>query len=86
MRTTLTLTPEVAALVRDCLKRLKKSNSNITMKDLINRALFRGLSELDKPINVTSYKTKPYKGGKLLIEDTINIGETLARLDDDVSY
>lgn len=73
VRTTITLDPEVAALLERALKKKK-----IPAKELINRALKRGLLENDRPIHVPPVSTEPYDAGKLLVPDLSNIGEVLA--------
>lgn len=77
MRTTITLDDEVVALLRRAMKRNK-----VSFKDLVNDALKSSLLREEVKEPVAPYRTEPHDGGKLLIGDVSNIGEVLARLDE----
>lgn len=72
MRTTLTLDDDVAALLRQALKR-----RGVTLKSVVNEALRRGLLSDDKPVR-QSYRTKPVNLGRARITNLDNISEVLA--------
>lgn len=77
LRTTLTLDPEVASLLQRILRK-----KQISAKELINRALHRGLLEWDKKVQVTPVQTEPYDAGRLFVPDLSNVGEVLSLLDE----
>ena len=74
MRTTLTLNDELA-------KRAKRSASRlgISFKDLINRALEEGLSQLEKSSKTKPFRTKPIPMGLRPGFSYDNVAELIAR-------
>jgi hypothetical protein len=74
MRTTLTVDDDVAAV----LERLRKSR-DASLKELINEALRRGLSEMTSaPKRRERVRTRAVSLGGLRIASIDNIGEALA--------
>jgi hypothetical protein len=74
MRTTLTLDPDVAAL----LERVRGAR-DATLKDVVNEGLRRGLKEMTKDgPGRTSYRTEAVSLGRCLIGNLDNIAEALA--------
>ena len=74
MRTTLTVDDDVAAI----LQRLRKSRE-MSLKELINEALRRGLGEMTSPIKPRrGVRTRPVSLGGLRIPSIDNITEVLA--------
>ena len=64
MRTTLTLEPDVAALLKLTLK-----DQEASLKQVVNEALRRGLAALRTPQKPQKpFKVKPFKGTRLLID------------------
>jgi hypothetical protein len=74
MRTTLTIDPDIAAV----LKRLRKTR-DARLKDLINDALRRGLREMsDPPKKRGSFRTQSIDLGRSKIGSIANVAEALA--------
>lgn len=74
MRTTLTLDPDVAAL----LERVRQARDT-TLKEVVNEALRRGLRQLTEPTpEVARCRTKAVSLGRCLIGDLDNVAEALA--------
>jgi Ribbon-helix-helix protein, copG family len=74
MRTTLTVDDDVAAV----LERLRKTRE-VSLKELINEALRRGLSEMTGPAKRRErLRTRVVSLGGLRIPSIDNIGEALA--------
>ena len=74
MRTTLTIDPDVAAV----LQRLRKTR-DAKLKDLINDALRRGLKEMnDRSKGRTLFRTQTVDLGRSKIGSVANIAEVLA--------
>jgi hypothetical protein len=74
MRTTLTLEPDVAAL----LARIRKQ-SRRALKDVVNEALRRGLRELSAPPpRGAGYRTTPVSLGRCLVGSLDDVAEALA--------
>ena len=74
MRTTLTVDDDVAAV----LERLRKTRE-VSLKELINEALRRGLSEMTGPAKRRDrLRTRSVALGELRIARIDNIGEALA--------
>lgn len=74
MRTTLTIDDDVAAI----LERLRKMR-DARLKDLINEALRRGLSDMDaRPKRRKPFRTPTMDLGRPLIENMDNIAEVIA--------
>jgi hypothetical protein len=81
MRTTLTLDDDVAALLNRLLKLRRMS-----LKELVNAALRRGLQELAAPERpAKNFQTKTANLGECLLPNMDCIGETLERLDEEES-
>jgi hypothetical protein len=72
MRTTLTIDDDVAAV----LERLRKGR-NARLKDLINEALRRGLSDMEARPERKPFRTKSMDLGRPLI-DVSNVAEAIA--------
>lgn len=73
MRTTLTIDDDVAAM----LERLRKTR-DARLKDLINEALRRGLSDMDtRPKRRKPFRTQSLDLGRPLI-DVTNVAEAIA--------
>ena len=73
MRTTLTLDDDIAIQI----ERLRKER-DLTLKDAINQALRRGLSDMRKPpAERKPFRTKTYNMGRPLI-DIDNVAEAIA--------
>ena len=73
MRTTLTLTDDVAAAV-DQLRR----SEGIGMSEAVNRLIREGLA---KPADPSNYEHRTFAMGQLI--DVTNIGDVLSLLDED---
>lgn len=74
MRTTLTVDDDVATV----LERLRKTR-DVSLKELINEALRRGLSEMTSPSKrARSVRTRSVSLGGLRIPSIDNIAEVLA--------
>jgi hypothetical protein len=74
MRTTLTIDDDIAAI----LERLRK-NRQVSLKELINEALRRGLSEMTGPTKRRpGFRTRAVSLGGLRIASIDNVGEALA--------
>lgn len=79
MKTTLTIDDDVAAQ----LKRLQRERE-ISLKDLVNDALRRGLHDMSAPRRKSKpFRTRTFNAGKPLIDGIDNIAEVLAVLDAD---
>lgn len=78
MRTTITLDPDTAALIRKALK-----ESEISFKELVNKAIRQGLQGNKSQKGDFHYATVPHHAGRLLASDPSNIGETLAILEEE---
>lgn len=77
MRTTLTLDPDVAALVRRALKDGKRS-----LKDVINDGLRRGLEAAREPAR-KPYRVTPLPIGDALVSNLDDVAEVLAATEGD---
>ena len=74
MRTTLTLDPDVAAL----LERVRQAR-DATLKDVVNEGLRRGLKQMSDPApEVARCRTEAVSLGRCLIGDLDNVAEALA--------
>jgi hypothetical protein len=74
MRTTLTIDDDVAA----ALQRLRRSGDK-NLKELINQALRRGLTELEAPVKARRpFRTRSVSGGRCLIGSLDDVSEVLA--------
>jgi hypothetical protein len=74
MRTTLTLDPDVAAL----LQRVREARG-ATLKDAVNEALRRGLKQMTEPApEIRRRRTDAVSLGRCLIGDLDNVAEALA--------
>jgi len=79
MRTTLTLDDDVAA----ALERLRRAR-DASLKDVVNDALRRGLSELAvRPKRRETFRTKSVELGGLRIVGIDNVSESLAIAEDE---
>ena len=77
MRTTLTLDPDVAALIERDLR-----EQNTTLKALVNEKLRRGFAlEAGGRQKVNYHLPKPLNLGRPLVKNLNNIGEILELLD-----
>jgi ribbon-helix-helix CopG family protein len=77
MRTTLTIDDDVAAQ----LERLRRSR-DVSLKELINDALRRGLQELStKPKPKKPFRTKAVDVGEVYLDNVDNVAEVLAILE-----
>lgn len=74
MRTTLTLNDEVAKRAKRAATRL-----GVSFKDLINRALEEGLSQLERQNQAKPFRTKPVPMGLRPGLSYDNIAELIAR-------
>lgn len=78
MRTTLTIDDDVAAE----LERLRRRKSDLSLKELINDVLRRGLRELrQRPKRRKPFRTRTFEGGEPLITNFDNVAEVLAQLE-----
>jgi hypothetical protein len=74
MRTTLTLDPDVAAL----LERAREARDG-SLKEVVNEGLRRGLKQMAEPAKpVQPFRTTTVSLGRCLIGDLDNVAETLA--------
>ena len=79
MRTTLTIDKDVAAQ----LERLRRSR-DVSLKDLINEALRRGLREMTaRPKKSKPFRTKTFDVGQPLLDNVDNVAEVLAIIEGD---
>jgi hypothetical protein len=79
MRTTLTLDPDVAAL----LERVRAAR-HATLKDVVNEGLRRGLKQMAQAgPECTSRRTEAVSLGRCLIGDLDNVAEALAVAEDE---
>jgi len=77
MRTTLTLDDDVAAL----LTRIQEARKE-TLKEVVNTALRKGLTEMDKPTEPRKpFKTRVIATGERALPNLDNIGEVIAWLE-----
>lgn len=77
MRTTLTIDDDVAAE----LERLRRK-SDLSLKELINDVLRRGLRELrQRPKKRKPFRTRTFEVGEPLITNFDNVAEVLAQLE-----
>ena len=73
MRTTLTLDPDVAALLRRAVKGGKR------LRDVVNQALRVGLtSGASSPRPKGGYRTPPFDSGRCLVGSLDSVAEALA--------
>ena len=73
MRTTLTLEDDVAK----ALERFRREH-DLTLKEVVNRALREGLHRLEEPPETPRYRVRAASLGKPRIPDLDDIGELLA--------
>ena len=79
MRTTLTLDDDVAT----ALERVRRAR-DATLKDVVNEALRRGLSELTaRPKRREPFRTQSVELGRLRLAGIDNVGESLAIAESD---
>jgi hypothetical protein len=79
MRTTLTLDPDVAAL----LERVRDVR-NASLKDVVNEGLRRGLKQMtERPPEAAPCRTRSVSLGRCLIGDLDNVAEALAVAEDE---
>jgi len=76
MRTTLTLEPDVAERLQRILR-----EKNHSLKEIVNRALRKGLAEIEKEEPQPPYRVKPWPGGIMPGIDMDKIGHYLDDLD-----
>jgi hypothetical protein len=76
MRTTLSLDPDVAAL----LKRIQAKRKT-SFKEVVNDALREGLQRLERPDPVKPYRTKPMHLGKCYFPNVDNVAEILEEVE-----
>ena len=72
MRTTLTLDPDVAALVRRAVKGGKR------LKEVVNQALRVGLAAAPPPRRGERYRTAPFDSGRCLVGSVDSVAEALS--------
>ena len=78
MRTTLTLDPDVAALLMRAVKGGKR------LRDVVNQALRLGLAaEARRPPPGKRYRTPPYDSGRCLVGRLDSVAEALSVAEDD---
>lgn len=65
MRTTLTIDPDIAVILKQTAKKTERP-----LKQIVNDALRRGLAILDAQKPARPFKTKPFKGTRLLMDVT----------------
>lgn len=74
MRTTLTLDPDVAALL-DRLREQRKAS----LKDVVNEGLRRGLKQMSEPVpRAEPYRTRSVDLGRCLVDSIDNIAEVIS--------
>ena len=74
MRTTLTLDDDVAVQI----ERLRKER-DLTLKDVINEALRRGLSDIQKPsAKRKPFRTRPIPGVTSVLRNVDNVADVIA--------
>lgn len=78
MRTTLTIEPEVASLLKKFIK-----DSGLSLKSAVNELLKRGLLDSCKRNSPKKYTTKPHDAGEVLVPDMENIGSLISMLDEE---
>lgn len=78
MRTTLTIDPEVASLLKKFIK-----DTGLSLKSAINELLRRGLIDRGRKDYPKKYTTKPHDAGGILVPDLENIGALMSMLDED---
>ena len=79
MRTTLTLDPDVAVLVEQARESTKKS-----LKEVVNEAIRRGMSEMEEPPAAREqYTTPPVSLGGCLFPEVDDVAGILALVDED---
>jgi hypothetical protein len=78
MRTTLTIEPEVASLLKKFIK-----DTGLSLKSAVNELLKRGLIDSGKKNSPKKYTTKPHDAGEVLAPDIDNIGALMSRLDEE---
>lgn len=76
MRTTLTLEPDVAALVKRAMRERKAP-----LKTIVNEAIRAGLTSARSSEGATPYKVRPLSVGKLLIKNLDNVWGVLDELE-----
>lgn len=76
MRTTLTIDEDVAVQI----ERLRRCR-DASLKDIVNEALRRGLSDMSTPRKRKPFRTKAFHCGKALIPNIDNTAEVLALLE-----
>lgn len=75
MRTTITLDPDVASLLK---KRMTRRGTSL--KETVNEALREGLRAVDAPREArTAYRTEPWRLGGSLMGSLDNVEEVLSR-------
>lgn len=74
MRTTLTLDPDVAALLKRVMAKQKRS-----LKQTVNEALRQGLNTVATPKVQPPFKVEPFDLGPSLIGSLDNIEDVLSR-------
>jgi hypothetical protein len=76
MRTTLTLDPDVAALLK-CVREARDAS----LKDAVNEGVRLGLKQMMEPVE--PFRTKAVSLGRCLIGDLDNVAEALALAEGD---
>jgi hypothetical protein len=77
MRTTLTLDDDVAAL----LSRVQKEK-DLTMREVVNQALRRGLESISEPKPATRrFRTKPFNLGRSVFPNMDNVWEIIDEIE-----
>lgn len=78
MRTTLSLDDDVATQLEAW-----RDKEGLSLKEAVNSALRRGLSELSRPKARKPFRTKPIDMGQCLVPNLDNIWEVLDDLESD---
>ena len=78
MRTTLTIEPEVASLLKKFIK-----ETGLSLKSAVNELLKRGLMDSKKKDATRKYTTKSHDAGEVLVPDIENIGALMSMLDEE---
>ena len=80
MRTTLTIDPEVASLLKRFIK-----DSGLSFKAAVNELIRIGIIESSKKKSSKKYVTKSHDAGEILVNDIENIGALMSMFDEEKS-
>ncbi|MDX2179110.1 MAG: hypothetical protein SFV18_05920 [Bryobacteraceae bacterium] len=76
MRTTLTLDPDVAALLDQV-----REKEGLGLKEAVNEGLRYGLLAMTRPRESTPFRTKPWPDAALRIDNVDNVWKVLEELE-----